>query len=238
MRVQMRKCPFTGKIFDESRIGEYIWHLKETRDAMRQARKLKNIKDTFFEWLKAEKLKITHPNQVIDWFMENQRYIMDAHNAGCRPKNYHGFDSDKFYPTDSFKNVRLERIPVFSDMVSNSHSCPDDGEQNFSGDRPGVPTGYPGWTGYIRGTLSREKKNMHAYPYSAALNLVGIKTGSGGGGNENWGYDFRLWLSDWPGFGSEYEQIMEQRRLDAIEAAKRKYAWEQEEIIRRLKGKR
>jgi hypothetical protein len=219
MRIQMRKCPFTGKLFDESKIGEYIWHLKVTRDAMREERELKRIKDTFKDWLKAEKKKIIHPDQIPEWFLANQQYLMDAHNAGCRSTHYHGFGRDKFYSTDKFTKVVWERAPVYSANVSNTHSCPDNGKQNFDGKLPGVPTGYPGWTGYIKGSLSRNKKHCGQYPYSELLNLVGIKTGSGGGGNENWGYDFRLWLADWPGLKEEVR------------------AMEEREILRRLKGK-
>lgn len=219
MRIQARKCPFTGKVFEESRIDEYVLHLLDTRKDLKRKRHLSNVKNTFEDWLKAEKLKITHPNQIPEWFLENQKQIMDAHNAGCRPKKYSGFDRDKFFTSDTFTKVEWEKEVVFSDLVSNSHSCPDNGEMNFGGDGVGIPKGYPGWSGYVQGSLSRDMKHRGSYPYSAALNLVGINTGTGGGGNENWGYDFRIFLADWPGLKEEVRRLEEER------------------IIRKLKGK-
>lgn len=233
----MRKCPFTGKIFDESRINEYILHLLDTREAMRKKREQGRLNDRFFGWLYEEKLKLTHPDQVPHWFLENQQTIMDALTAGCRPVDTLFRYRDVFKSGDKFTEVVWVRDPQFQDLLSNTHSCPDNGVQNFMRN-PKKPTGYPGWQTWIKGKLKRDKKNNGSYPFPDGLNLVGIKTGSGGGGNENWGYDAKLFLADWPGFQVEYDRIVEQRRLDAIEAAKKKYECEQTEIMRRLKGSR
>lgn len=233
----MRKCPFTGKIFDESRIEEYILHLLNTREEMRRKRAQKSLALTFHDWLHEEKLKLTHPSQVPDWLLENQQKIMDAINAGCRPKHHHWWDRDLFKPEDKFTKIVWTRECVFQDVLSNSHSCPDNGVENFMGDKD-KPRGYPGWQTYIAGTLKRNKKNSGSYPYSSLLNMVGIKTGSGGGGNENWSYDAKVFLADWPGFQVEVDKIMEQRRIDGIEAERQRIIREENEIIRRLKGSR
>lgn len=226
MKIQARKCPFTGKIFTEDKIGAYIWHLKETRDKMRAERKSKRIKDSFWNWLREEKLKLTHPDMIPQWLLDNQQTIMDAYTAGCRPKYTRAFEHDKFVKGDIFTKISWERSPVFSDVTSNSHSCPDDGEENWCSRDSSIPGGYPGWSGHVNGSLKRPPKKDYSYPYGQFLNLVGIKTGSGGGGNENWSYDFKLFLSDWPGLQVEYKEILRLRR--EVEA---------DRIIGRLKGK-
>lgn len=193
---------------------------------MKETRRGDVIKNTFWEWLKKEKSTIHHPNQIPEWFLKNQRTIMDAHNAGVRPKHYNSFDSDKFFDTDNFEKLIFDRAPVFQDLLSNSHVCPDDGETNWGNVKTKV-SGYPGWKTYIRGSHIRDKKHNSSYPYGYALKLVGLKTGTGGGGNENWGYECSIFLADWPGLQVEYANIL-QRRYEA----------EQEAIINRLKGKR
>jgi hypothetical protein len=204
-KIQCRRCPFTGKLFEESKIDKYILHLKTTRDEMRYERNLKGVKAGFSEWLKVEKLKLIHPDMVPEWFIANQRHIMDAVNAGCRGKNDHHYD--KFFADDVFQKVYLEKSPVFNLFTSNSHSCPDNGETNWCEQELFKPTGYPGWRGHIHGSLNRNKKHNSSYPYTSALKLVGIKTGGGGGGNERWAYDFTMFLADWPGFEVEYRKI-------------------------------
>jgi len=213
----MRKCPFTGKLFDESKIAEYIWHLKSTRDEMRAKRNLNRVKAGFSKWLRAEKLKLIHPDMVPEWFMANQRHIMDAINAGCRGKN--DTHDGKFFADDIFQKVRWEKAPVFNSSASNTHVCPDNGKTNW-GCKDGEIKGYPGWRGYINGTLKRNKKHNSSYPYSSALNLVGIKTGSGGGGNESWGYDFTMFLADWPGFEVEIRKMEGDRIVAKLKGTK------------------
>jgi hypothetical protein len=39
---------------------------------------------------------------------------------------------------------------------------------------------------------------MHSYPYSNILALLKIRTGSGGGGNDDWSSDVKIFLADWP----------------------------------------
>jgi len=196
MRVQVRKCPFTGVIFEESNIQEYIEHLFNLRENMKKERKFQRIRSSFKAWLWEEKQKITDINMVVPWFLKNQSSIMDAHNAINCPRGKSPLD-DPFYKTDKFINITLRAY--YSDRVSNSHRCPDNGVTNWCARDPNLPTGYPGFQGRIEGALVRSKKNNNSYPYTDALNLVGIKTGTGGGGNGSWGYDVSLFLADWPG---------------------------------------
>jgi hypothetical protein len=174
------------------------------QDQIRTKQNLKDVKAKFSEWLKAEKLTLIHPDMVPEWFMNNQRYIMDAVNAGCRSQRYR-YDG-QFFASDVFRKIRWGRSPVFNLFTSNTHVCPDNGETNWSRLNDKIK-GYPGWSGQINGNLSRNKENDTSYPYGLALNLIGVKTGTGGGGNQNWAYDFSMFLADWPGFEVEYRKI-------------------------------
>lgn len=227
MRVQVRKCPFTGKLFEEKDAKKYAVHLKELRVKMREERRHKYLRDNFTKWLKKEKKAITHPEMIPEWFMANQRQIMEAHNAGIRSKLEMSLSDRFFITTDRFENVEFEKGTRFNDLLSNSHTCPENGKTNWCATENDTPKGYPGWKTYIKGTLVRDKKNNHSYPYNAALNLVGIKTGSGGGGNKDWGYQCSIFLADWPGLKVAYKEILEER-----------HQREAQEIVNRLKGKR
>lgn len=230
MKIQARKCPFTGKVFEESKVKEYILHLQDVRIRQRAKRNEKRVKSTFHTWLAKERAQIKKIEDIPAWFMDNQRILMDAHNAGIHSQYSFCSDRDKFVIEDVFKNVtiKLRGTRGFSDLVSNSHVCPDKGVTNFCGE-DGKPRSYPGWEVDIAGTLKRPRKLNSSYPYSMAINLAGIKTGSGGGGNENWGYDAKIFLDDWPG-------LQAQRDFELAEIARKKYELDQLNILRRLKG--
>lgn len=215
MRVQVRKCRFTGKIFEEKDLKKYAIHLKKLRIEMAEARHLAKVRTTFKAWLKAEKKAIRHPDEIPAWFLKNQRKIMDAVNAGFGDR---AFESDRFFNTDEFTKFSFESVR-YSKTVSNTHVCPKGGVMNW-GCKDDLPKGYPGWTTHVNGALKRNKNHMGSYPYSGALNAVGLRTGSGGGGNESWGYGISIFLADWPGL---------QQTILEMEA---------EEIVARLKGEK
>ena len=194
MRVQVRKCRFTGKIFEEKDLKKYAIHLRNLRAERAEKRKLDKVRTTFTAWLNREKKKILHPEDIPAWFLKNQRRIMDAVTAGFGNR---GFDKGRFYATDEFTKFQFETIR-YSPYVSNTHVCPEGGVTNW-GSEDGLPTGYKGWATHANGTLKRNKNHQGDYPYSSALNAVGLKTGSGGGGNESWGYGVSIFLDDWPG---------------------------------------
>ena len=205
MKVTVNKCRFTGQLFENDK--EYANHLQRIRRQHKAAREAGAIKNDFASWLAAEKDKLRSPSELCSWLLENQVFLMKS----CNALGVHSWSSDKFYPeTDKFTKIEFERVPDFQPNLSNSHSCPKGGVHNWCGKTPGAPTGYPGWGGYVRGTLTRAKKHMSSYPYSAIFNLVDIHTGTGGGGNEHWGYDVKIFAADWPTLGEEetYKRLM------------------------------
>lgn len=210
MRVQVRKCRLTGKIFEEKDLKKYAIHLRKLRAERAEKKRLDKVGATFFSWLAREKKKILHPSHIPGWFIKNQRKIMDGVNAGL------GDRYEKFYNTDEFTDFTFD-TPRFSKLTSNTHVCPKGGELNWSC-KDDKPKGYPGWSVYVKGRLKRNKNHGGQYPYSAALNIVGLKTGSGGGGNESWGYGISIFLADWPGLQHAHNEM------------------EKDEIVARLKG--
>lgn len=230
MKIQARKCPFTGKVFEESKLNEYILHLQDVRIKQRAKRNEKRVKSTFHTWLKKERAQVRKIEDIPIWFMDNQRILMDAHNAGVHSQYRFCSDRDKFVIEDKFENVtiKLRGTRGYSDSISNSHVCPDSGVTNFGGE-DGKPRGYPGWDVDIAGTLKRPKKLDACYPYTMAINLAGIKTGTGGGGNKNWRFDAKIFLADWPGLQGQCDfEVSERIRIS--------YEQEQERIVWRLKN--
>ena len=135
--------------------------------------------------------------------MDNQQTIMDAVNV--IPGQWTSF-GDKFADGDLFTKITFDR-PYWNSNLSNSHSCPKGGVQNWGGrgtfaDGTPKPNGYPGWGLRLSGSLKRNKKLMSSYPYSGLFNITGIYTGTGGGGNADFGYDAKIWAAEWPGAAS------------------------------------
>lgn len=216
MKVLVYKCRFTGKLFEEKNRKKYIAHLKKLRATMAEQRRIEYTKKTFKQWLVNEKKKIHRPEDIPEWFMKNQRTIMDAMNAGFGDGVLNRYE---FYSTDKFIKLSFSNL-CYNRLASNSHVRPDNGVGNWCGQDKTKPTGYKGWTGRVDGVLTRLPKHSSSYPYAGALNAIGIKTGAGGGGNSNWGYGVTIFVDDWPGLQVTADEI------------------EQKEIIEILKGER
>ena len=212
MRVQARQCPFTGKLFKEENIEKYILHLEKVRNLNREKNLHIYLRSTFKDWLAEEKKSIISVDMIVPWFLKNQRHIMDAANS------MNVSDREKFYVDDNFTEIELTNS-YYTSYLSNTHSCPDTGVTNWGGKNTNLPIGYKGWAAIISGTLDRKSKYMYEYPVSRALNLVGIKTGTGGGSNNGFQWSCSVFLDDWPGL------------QEAI------YDMEKDQIIKKLSGR-
>lgn len=197
MKIQVYKCRFTGGIFSLENKDNYILHLKELRKTMKADRKYKRTKQKFESWLAEEKEKITHIDMIVPWILENQKKLMNAHND---VKDSH-WGGKFFLNTDEFTSIILKTSYNYN--VSNSHSSPKVGVENWCNRNKDLPSGYPGFAGSIEGTLKRDLENSGRYPSSALLKMIGIHTGTGGGGNIGWRYDVKLFIADWPGLGKQ-----------------------------------
>lgn len=201
-QVLVWKCPKTGKLFEEQ--NAYKNHLSVLAKGRRKVKQQNYIKATFFEWLDDQRENVVmNVDDIPAWLLTNQQIIMDA--VDDIPGRWASF-GDKFTDGDLFTKIEFERS-YWGSNLSNSHSCPKGGVQNWGAketfaDGSPKPTGYPGWSTRIVGTLKRNKKNMSSYPASGLFNIAGIYTGTGGGGNENFGWDAKIWAEEWPAAAS------------------------------------
>ena len=162
-------------------------------------------KNTFFKWLAEERAKISSIEEIGPWFLKNQQYIMSACNSNIRgPNPEHMAFDDPFVKTDNFTKLVIDVIYIRE--MRTTHACPDNVEYDTPEGRKKTRK-YKGWSGYLGGTLVRPEGYKYRYPYNVALNLVGLKTGSGGGGNENFGYQVSIFLDDWPGLQGVVDSI-------------------------------
>lgn len=214
MKVLVNKCPDTGNLFEDDR--EFRLHRQKLLRAQRKQEKFNLAQEEFNKWLNSEKEKVKSIEDVAPWFLLNQRVIMYAVNAGYKTGwQYRGWD--KFVPEDVFTALLI--TGKYEKVISNSHNCPRGGVTNWCARDPNLPKGYPGFKTRVTGKLIRPKGKHGTYPYSEALHIVGIHTGTGGGGNSDFSYSGELFLDDWPG-------LKEQIRI-----------LEEDEIVSRLKGK-
>jgi uncharacterized C2H2 Zn-finger protein len=177
------RCPWTSKVFGTKKA--YVSHLKILREdrihrAIRysiQDRLLKDLSEQHsFEdiiaWIE------THPEFFFDRAVRRGRVGWGARREPLR---------DKFWIKITYINA------VWNESVSNSHSCPRDGVENW-GREDGKPTGYPGWSGRIEFQMSHDLGFG-----SDVMRGVGLNTGTGGGiRGGRYGYDLKMFASDWP----------------------------------------
>lgn len=178
MKIIVNKCRYTGKLFDDN--TKYAKHLAKMRIIQKEKRLHAKIKNEFNDWLAKEKESIVSSDMISPWILKNQKYLMNASNA------FINFDSDKFYDTDTF--LKLDFNIGYRNSIPNRGWCPDR---------------RPGWTGHVKGSLKRLSKHDWNYPSADILDLLNIRTGSGGGGNKNWCYEVTLFLDDWPNLAQE-----------------------------------
>ena len=190
---------YTKEVFTEK--SKYELHNRRQAAARRARNKDLLERKAFSDWLAAEKENICSVDEIAPWILLNQRKLMDMSNK----YGYFSFN-DKFFNDDEFTEIEIYQAN-YSKSVSNTHSCPHNGVTNWRGDTKladgtPAPNGYPGWSANIKGSLARNKSRMGAYPYGGVLKLIKLHTGTGGGGN-NWRYDCKIFLADWPGLSTQ-----------------------------------
>jgi len=206
--IQAYKSDADGKIFEDKK--KYLAHLRKLAAARRQEEKRKKLEqefDTFMHQMGQVK-SIDELNQFIkdNWKMFWQN--------GANHEHWHW--NKKGVPDfHEFVDVGLLDMR-WGEKISNSHSCPRGGVQNFdtrSKYNIGKPTGYPGWVGRIiikvRPPMYKRggKEYLHDGWGSSYFEGTTIKTGSGGGGSTHdkdgikyisYSYDVKLFAADFP----------------------------------------
>lgn len=178
MKIQVRKCGFTGDLFESDQ--QYLAHLIQLRKQYKKRRERDKITRNWHNWLQNSQAHVLSVKDLEQWLNDHQHEIlvMSQHLKRTRTQTRGirlGF---------KFENIQ------WSHCVSNSHSCPRDGVTNWHM-HSHKPRGYPGWQGRIEIT-GWEKFDGFV---SNLLEIVDIHTGTGGCG----GYEVRWYASDWPG---------------------------------------
>jgi len=136
----------------------------------------------------------------------------------------------------------------YSENLSNSHSSPIGMPTNWSG-KAELPTGYPGWRGRV--TFKKEyvlskKKYMSSSDYSEINDIykgiLGLNTGTGGGGYEECSYDVSLFIDDFPLIKEKYNRLSylkEKKEAHTSEVNKKIYdAIENDSLDERMRNRR
>jgi len=184
-QVLVWKSDADGKLFEDK--GKYTAHLRTLAAARRAEKKVEQMEAEREQFLdKMGQVKsLDELNQFIkdnwEWFWANGAksgfYLWDRKGAAAPP--FHEFHS-----------VFIHELK-WSEKMSNSHSCPRKGVENFdtrSVYNKGKPTGYPGWRGriniHVKPPMSKHKKDpyMHDGWGSSYFDKTIINTGGGGGG--------------------------------------------------------
>lgn len=195
MKIEVYKCRFTGKIFQLEQKEKYVKHLLSLRKEMSEMRlREKNLAD-IDAWLTAEKENVQNVEDIPAWILANQAKLMKSYNIVIKGSSFH----DMFKAGDKFDRITFPTGMRYDSHVSNSHSCPKGGVQNWCGRNKDDPTGYPGYSGDLSCSLIRKPRNDWEYPAGKFFDWLGIHTGTGGGGNKNQGWDCKVFLGDWPG---------------------------------------
>lgn len=227
-QILVWKCDEDGKIFEDKK--KYQNHLRKLARARRTRRQLEieeTLKDRIWNELYECEQSI---EQWRDMVIANQELFW-AEAAKHDPYDWKVVGQTRKGVTCPVP--RLLEFTEFSmrwnDGVSNSHSCPHNGVQNWGGDQKlkdgsPAPRGYPGWSGRAEWIVAWPKEFDGIYlgsdlfsggPFRTARQRA--HTGTGGGGGMRWsekhkchimshGYDFKIFAADWPGMARYYQK--------------------------------
>lgn len=221
--IQAYKSDADGKVFEHK--TDYTKHMRKLAAHRRYLKNIQRVEDERLEFFKSmgevSDFAGLHDFIVNNWkwfFMNGVKHNAWQHNTKKMPE-FHQLN-------------KLDiRIDGWREQLSNSHSCPRGGVQNW-GSKPGKPTGYPGWYGYIEIIVGREvSKNINKKYYfegwgSDYFKETLINTGSGGAGGQTehsqlYSYDIKLWAADFP------VMYMNQRKKQylLLETNKKQHMW-------------
>jgi len=213
--ITVWKCDEDGKIFEDKR--KYQNHLRKLARVRRTRRRIEieeNLKNAVWNELYKREQSI---DEWADMVVEHQDLFWAE---AARGDPYDWAIVGKTRKGVVCPVPRLLGFTQFSlrwsDSVSNSHSCPHNGIENFMRHED-KPTGYPGWTGRAEWMVAWPKE-WDGYYLGGDLFAAGTfrtgrqraHTGTGGGGGMRWneehkchvmthGYEFKIYAADWPG---------------------------------------
>lgn len=228
--IQAYKSDADGKIFEDKK--KYQAHLRKLASARRAEKKVEQMEAEREQFL-AKMGQVKSLDELNQFIKDNWRWFW----ANGAQNDFYRWDSNKGRAADfhEYYSVTISDL-YWKEDLSNSHSCPRKGVQNFdtrADYNKGRPTGYPGWGGRInikvKPPMSKHKKDpyMHDGWGSSYFENTTINTGSGGGGG---GKDFKGYNYEVKLFAADFPAMYEAKRKDEWiqkENAKRLYIWRQ-----------
>ena len=200
-QVLVWKSDTDSKLFEHK--DQYLKHLKKLAQARVRQRQVARVKQHRAEFLTNMGATVTCIKELREFIAANWQWFTanGAIQNGWREQ------------TKSTSHHRLVDIGIdvrWSDHVSNSHSCPRDGVQNWGGnnlmpDGTLAPKFYPGWQGQIRFKVDPGSTTHETVCGADYFRNTTINTGSGGGANERQ-YEVRLFAADFPAMTLAREQ--------------------------------
>lgn len=209
--IQAYKSDADGKVFEHK--ADYTKHLRKLADKRREVKRAKDFersRESFFDRM----------GQVAS-FKELEQFIIDNWAFFRQNGQGEGFQKSYSAKDDVLVSLTLSDTFSYNPKLSNSHSCPRGGVQNFSPSaeyNKGKPTSYPGWHGRITYAVTRSSGFGSSY-----FNNTPICTGTGGGGDQHLSYDLKIWAADFPLLWEKHAKdqwIMNENR-------ERMYVWRQ-----------
>ena len=138
-KVLVRKCPFTGHLFEDDRM--YAEHLCKLRTKQKDNRSVKAIRRQRYDVFSSMRDTCNSAADIEHFIMDNWKYFV------YRPDNPL---SEQPKRTPNLLDISIKLNWEWS--VSNTHAAPLTGPfkgvTNWHGNRD-LPTGYPGWSGNI-----------------------------------------------------------------------------------------
>ena len=186
-RVLVWKSDADGKLFeDKSKYQKHLRKLAARRAAERKIAAYETDLELFFNTMG----QVASFDELQQFIKDNwARFRTNSHKNGSWRKRSFSKNDDQL--------ISLELTGFFFKQdLSNSHTSPRGGVQNFdrrSEHNKGKPTGYPGWSGRISYSVTNSTGFGSDY-----FSNTPICTGSGGGGDQRLSYELKLWAADFP----------------------------------------
>ena len=209
-QVTAWQCPKTGKLFLTK--GRYLNHLKKKARMNLAEKNLGALRQQITDAIDGIRL-VSSGQELCDYIAKHQRefYLSSVLKyygkaAGDRLLRAMKAEEDIQFP----KIIKIT-INTRYKQVSNSHSCPVGGVQNFMRESD-KPTFYMGWDGRIVLKYSDPHIRYDGKKYDVRmtdmLDATVLNFGSGGGGSGAYSYDLRIFEADFPNMKHEKEKLI------------------------------
>lgn len=190
MKVQVRKCPYTGQLFEDA--VAYSKHLKEVRERKHFDRWIRQGKNLADQAITQAQTSVANSDDFLEWFRTNWTLLVARgyyHNVSRWGRSARHADCPEVTLTD------VRWATGSWGQHSNSHSCPQGGVTNWHG-KPDLPRSYAGWHGRLE--WSHSGQDHYSSASADMFRDTVIHTGTGGGSGRRYSYDVTLWADDWP----------------------------------------